>query len=167
MIMISVFLQSNDSGIFLFCSSEGNKTVGLNTTKARVCSFWLLQACQGCFWLCVESHTPSWVKRIWHSCQSLPGPRWPLGSSPCRGLGDSVAAVWDRSRWKHPSPHQGLCVWTPGLLDTDKWVFICSIPIPYFLMIATSTAEVSTADWPLRTAVLTWKRERVPSGLNM
>lgn len=47
MIMISVFLQSNDSGIFLFCSSEGNKTVGLNTTKAHVCSFWLLQACQG------------------------------------------------------------------------------------------------------------------------
>ena len=142
MIMISVFLQSNDSEIFLFCFSEGNKTVGLNTTKAPECSFWLLQACQGMLVaVCVESHTLSWVKHIWHSCRSPPGPRWPLGSSLWRRLGDSVAAVWDRSQWKHLPLHQGLRVWTPGLLDTDKWVSICSIPIPNFLMIATSTAK--------------------------
>ena len=96
MIMISVFLQSKDSENFLFCFSEEKKTIGLNTTKAHVYSFWLHQAC-GCVWKATpypESNPTGMPVQLMLVL---------AGHSGAHCGGDCTAVIWDQAQWKHYS----------------------------------------------------------------
>lgn len=150
----------------LFCYSEGNKTIVLNTTKAHICScassFWLCEAFQG---MIGDVHAKPHPLLVWTS--GIPV-SLVLVLTGCSG-----SSLWKR-----------LCCCNLGSksvkITTDAYVYRdpeCyimingSLPVRHqyliFQFLQCPLPKVNIVYWLLRIAVMTLKREIVSSDLNM